>query len=260
MTTSIPSQEMLMPLWRRWRGTRDEAARDALISHHLPYARMLAATLYGKRTHDDIEFDDYFQMASMGLIESVERFDPDQGVQFRTFASKRVLGAVINGLARMTEKGQQIGVMARLRRERLQDLKAGGQEQGRAPGVDARDPGRLFSYLADVGIGVALGILLEDSGMYSSGEDSPAPVASPEVSYFRKSEVLTLQQLLRNRVQRLPEAERRVIQLHYQQEMSFEDVALRMGVTRGRISQLHRKGLTMLRALLQDEGARDVMA
>lgn len=220
---------------------------------------MLAAGLYARRTHNEIEFDDYLQLASVGLIESVERFDPRQGVQFRTFASKRVQGAVLNGLARMTEKGQQIGVIARLRRERLETIKA-GLDRMAGGGSRAHDPAGLFSDLAEVGIGVALGILLEGTGMFAMGEDSPSPAASPEVSYFQKSEVRALQQLLHHHVQRLPEGERRVIQWHYQQEMSFEDIALRLGLTRGRISQLHRKGLTTLRNLLQDGAPRDVIA
>lgn len=258
--------EALASLWQRWRGACDPAARDALIAHHLPYARMMAATLYGRRTHDEVEFDDYFQFASLGLVESVERFDPAHGVQFKTFASKRVQGAILNGLARLTEKSQQIATMMRLRQERLEDLKAqaaGGARPGKKRGGDGKgakadkgDAAALFSYLAEVGIGLALGVLLEDTAMFAKAD--AASTSSPEVSYFRKTQARQLRELLRHGVAQLPESERRVIQWHYQQEMSFEDIANRLELSRGRISQLHTKGLARLRDLLQGDARCDV--
>lgn len=242
------------PLWARWKGGGDAAAREQLICHYLPYARLLAATLFGRRTHGDVEFEDYLQLARIGLIEAVDRFDPGQGAQFKTYASKRIQGAMLNGLMRLTEKNQQISVRVRLRQDRLEAVKEA------AGGLPARrDAGELFRYLAEVGIGLALGVLLEDTGMIDADAfETGAHIPSPEVSYFRKSEIRQLRDVLQVMLDRLSDQQRQVIRCHYLQELPFDEIALDMGVTRGRISQLHRQALLKLRELLASEARCDV--
>jgi RNA polymerase sigma factor for flagellar operon FliA len=245
-------------LWARWREEGDAAARERLICLHLPYARMLAATLFARRMHSGVEFGDYLQLARIGLMEAVDRFDPTQGASFKTFASKRIQGAVLNGLVRLTEMNQQSNVMARLRQERLEVVKEAAKEAagGSAPSAA---PDALFRYLADVGIGLAIGVLLEDTGMIDADAfESDARMPSPEVSYFRKSEILRLREALRDRVGQLPEQQKKVIACHYQQEMPFDQIALLLRVTRARVAQLHRQGLSRLRELLGNDAQCDV--
>lgn len=259
--------DLTAALWVRWRKDRDEAAREQLISHYLPYARMVAATVYGRRTHNDIEFDDYLQLARVGLLEAVDRFEPGQGAQFKTFAAKRVQGAVLNGLTRLTEKNQQISVGMRLRQERLEAVKEAAAEEasqessggGASVPNSSRSADKLFKYLAEVGIGLALGVMLEDTGMVDAEAfDGDGHTPSPEVSYFRKTEILQLRAVLRDLVGQLSEQQRSVIRHHYLQEIPFDEIAAAMGVTRGRVSQLHRQGLLRLRELLGKDARCDV--
>jgi RNA polymerase sigma factor FliA len=261
----LAEPNVLAPLWARWRSEGESFAREQLIEHHLPYARMMAATLYGRRTHNDVEFEDYLQFARIGLIEAIDRFDPLRGAQFKTFATKRVQGAILNGLARFTEKNQQIALSMRLRRERLEAVKdaAAQAAPGAAQGTDSppsgRQPEELFRYLAEVGIGLALSVMLEDTGMIDSGAPGDTgQLPSPEVSYFRQSEIAQLRSVLRNLVDRLGEQQRMVIHQHYLQEVPFEEIARRVGLTRGRVSQLHRQALGRLRELLGKDARFDV--
>ncbi|WP_307650310.1 sigma-70 family RNA polymerase sigma factor [Variovorax boronicumulans] len=258
--------DVTVALWVRWRKEKDEAAREQLICHYLPYAKMVAATIYGRRTHNDVEFEDYLQLARVGLLEAVDRFEPGQGAQFKTFAAKRVQGSVLNGLTRLTEKNQQISVAMRLRQERLEAVKDAAAAPEEAPGdghaaapAAPRSADKLFKYLAEVGIGLALGVLLEDTGMVD-GEafDANAHAPSPEVSYFRKTEILQLRTVLRDLVNQLSDQQKSVIRQHYLQEVPFDDIATLMGVTRGRVSQLHRQGLLRLRELLAKDARCDV--
>lgn len=271
----LKEPDLSAPLWARWRTAGDESAREALIRHYLPYARMMAAGLYGRRSHNDVEFEDYLQLARVGLIEAVDRFDPAKGNQFNSFASKRVHGAILNGLVRLTEKNQQISVLMRLRQERLASIKeAAAHDEAdataesdaansspRPDAATARSADKLFKYLAEVGIGIALGILLEDTGMVDAeafdGEEV-AHAPSPEVSYFRRTEIVQLGTLLRSLMDRLSDHQKTVIRYHYLQEVPFDEIASRMGLTRGRISQLHRQGLLRLRELLGKDARLDV--
>lgn len=93
-------------LWQRLRDDADPTARDELLDLHMSYARVVARTYYAKRMHDEIEFADYLQLASLGLVEALDRFDPEGCVVFKTFAARRMHGAIVDGVKRLTEKHQ----------------------------------------------------------------------------------------------------------------------------------------------------------
>lgn len=252
-------------LWALWRGSEDMQAREQLVLRYLPFARTLAASLYRGRVHGDIDFDEYLQWARLGLMESVDRYEPGQGAQFKTYAAHRIRGAMLNGLETASERNQQARARKRLIADRLESVKAHAQEATARHPSEA-DPGAgrggakerqsaLLAYLAEVGIGIALGVMLEDTGMLVAGDEdggreTAAQTPSPEVLYFRKTEMQHWQQQLREAMDRLAAPESRVIRYHYQQGVPFEDIAAMLGVSRSRISQLHRQGLASLRRSL----------
>jgi RNA polymerase sigma factor for flagellar operon FliA len=231
-------------LWRQLRCGGDAAARARLAEMHRPYARTIAAMLYARRLHQDIEFDDYLQLASVGLLEALDRFDPERGVQFRTFAARRMHGAVLDGLERLTEKQQQIAARQRLRAERLQDVKAQALQAAGAREAGPRTPAQLLQFVSETGIGLALCWLLEGSGMVEEPERAEAQ------PFYRSVELRQLRERLLQALEGLPARERTVVRNHYLQEMAFEDIAALLQVSKGRISQIHRQALLRLRAQL----------
>jgi RNA polymerase sigma factor FliA len=250
-------------LWTKWIDEKDIQAREQLMQAFLPYARVVAATYYARRIHNEIEFDEYLQLASLGLVESIDRYDPSFGVQFKTFAAKRMQGSILNGLERLTEKNQQIAVKRRLRQERVEAAKSAALENigpslqpsnSKDPQLSSRttkEDQALFAYLAEVGIGLALGVMLEGTGMVNNETVSPnAGVASAEASYFKQSELQRLHRILTDFVASLPAQERMVIRYHYLQEIPFDEIGNMMGVKRSRVSQIHQKALGSLRQAL----------
>jgi RNA polymerase sigma factor for flagellar operon FliA len=230
-------------LWRRLRDSGDAAARDALLALHLPYARVVAKVYYAKRYHDEIEFGDYLQYASVGMLEALERYDPERGVQFRTFAARRMHGAILNGLERLTEKQQQIAARQRLRTERLQDLKALAQEGDAAP----QGAHQLQRYVSEVGIGLALCWMLDGTSMVEGNE---ASVAMP---FYQSVAMRQLRERLLKAIDTLPAPERTVVRSHYLQEMPFDEIAAMLHLSKGRISQIHKQALLHLRGLVRDQ-------
>jgi RNA polymerase sigma factor for flagellar operon FliA len=247
-----PFDEML--LWRRYRQHAEPAAREALLALHVPYARVVAATYYGRRFHDEIEFGDYLQLASIGLLEAMDRFDPDRGAQFRTFAARRMHGAILNGLERLTEKQQQISARQRVRAERTEALKelAAQRMGGAREAAPPRGAERLMKYVAEVGIGLALLWLLEGTSMVDD------PGRAENVPFYRTTEVRQLRERLLAMVDALPPQERTVVRSHYLQDMPFEQVATMLNLTKGRISQIHKQALLHLRAGVSGPGDLDV--
>lgn len=235
-------------LWEAWLCRGEQAARERLIGHYMPYARIVAASYYRRRFHDEIEFDEYLQFASVGLLESVDRFDHSRGVHFKTFAARRMHGAILNGLEKVTEKQQQISVRKQLQAERRESLKAGNANKDGKEGTEA-----LFRELANVGIGLALAYLLEGTGMVDAPEE-PAG----QHGYYQQLELQQLRHRVRSLVDDLSEQERTVVRCHYLQEMPFVDIAAMLGLSKGRIAQIHRQALERLRTAAQSSTDLDV--
>lgn len=236
-------------LWALWRGQSDEAARESLLDLHLPYARIVAASYYSKRFHDEIEFGDYLQLASLGLIEALQRFDPAHGVQFRTFAARRMHGAILDGLEQLTEKQQQIAARQRLETQRRTAIKesAAAEITGKAATAD-----HVLKMVAEAGLAFALAWILDGTGMIDGGEKTET------LPFYRNVELRQLRQRIVDIVNALPAQERKVIQGHYFQQMPFEEIARALQLTRGRVSQIHRKALARLKDTLRTQRDFDV--
>ena len=236
-------------LWQRWRGGGDEEARQRLLDLHLPYARVVAATYYARRLHDEIEFGDYLQLASLGLIEALGRFDPGFGVQFKTFAARRMHGAILDGIEQLTEKQQQIAARQRLMAQRRAAIKEGaasGLPAGAAK-AGTREASQVLQYVAEAGLAFALAWILDGTGMLDAGEQSE------NLPFYRSVELEQLRRRILDLVNSLPAQEKKVIQIHYFQQQAFEEIAEGLRLTRGRISQIHRKALARLGRALRTE-------
>jgi RNA polymerase sigma factor for flagellar operon FliA len=221
-------------LWSAWTEQRDADAREKLIGHYLPFANMLAAKLYAGRQVDQAEFEEYRQYAIVGMIEAVDRFDMMRNASFRTYAGHRITGAVLNGIEKACEKQQQITARASLRKERLESMRDGERKAS---------PQDLFSGLADLALGLALGYMLEDSGMFQEQEQQYTE------HFYDRHELNQLKQTIKGIVDVLPDQARNVVCYHYYQGLSFEEIARMLSLSKGRISQIHRQALKLLQEI-----------
>ncbi|HEX7650905.1 MAG TPA: sigma-70 family RNA polymerase sigma factor [Noviherbaspirillum sp.] len=228
--------ESMLPFWHAYRQNGDPALREQLIEHYLPFARMLAAKTYANRIQAELEFSDYLQFASVGLIESVDRFDPAITPRFEAFSALRINGAILNGIVSLSEKHEQISARKHLLADRAKALKS---EMAKPK---PKDTEAVFSYLAELAIGLAVGFALEGTGMYQQEEESY------EESVYGSIELKHLYKKVAELLECLPDKERRVIKLHYLQQIPFEEIAGMFGLSKGRISQIHKSALERLKA------------
>jgi RNA polymerase sigma factor for flagellar operon FliA len=231
-------------VWTSFVQTRCSEARERLVSAYMEFARMLAAKVYARRTNDGMEFADYLQYATVGLIEAVDRFDPERGVLFESFAAVRITGAMLTGLESSTEIQRQIATRKRLISDRVASLADAA--------LPPAGPEAVFARLAEMAIGLAVGFALEDSGMYLQEEGAYAD------NTYVGVELKQLRGRVKAALAALGTNQRRVIELHYLQHLPFEDVATRMSLTRGRISQIHKEALQSLRVRLRATDALDL--
>lgn len=223
-------------LWRRWIEAQDPKAREALVLRYAGYAKAIAAKLYAARNGSEFAYEEFEQFAMVGLLEAIDRYQTGRGAQFTTYATARIRGAVLSGLQHLSERQEQIAWRRRVMKERAAELAPEAFSPGNSP--------QLLHELLEVAAGLALGALLDGSGMVVGTEDSLPGNAYAEL------ELAELRAQLWPLLDRLTAREREVIQLHYVESFDFVEIAARLRLTKGRVSQLHRQGLARLRALI----------
>lgn len=220
-------------LWRRFRFEEEAACREILFDRYVGLARSIAAQHFRRRAGKRIDRGDFEQFAYQGLLQAIDRYDPLNGAPFSAYASRRIAGSISDGVAQMTEIGAQIRHRHRVEQERFRSLASAGAQ-------DVRDD--PVSALSDLAIGLALGMMLEGTAFMGNENDAdPAPNA------YESLEWREMQARLASAVGDLPEREAMIIRQHYDVGLSFAQVADLLGLSRGRISQLHRAALDMLR-------------
>ena len=241
-----PDAEHVGRLWAQFAASRDPAARAQLLAAYMAFARMMAAKVYARRTYTEMEFGDYLQYATIGLIEAIERFEPGRAIKFETYAASRITGAMLSGIEQSSEIQQQIAARRRIVGQRMASLMEAAPEAAPA-GVEA-----AFGRLAEIAIGLAVGFALEDTGMHA------AEGAQYQDNCYAGVELRQLQKRVSGVLDQLPGNQRRVIHGHYLQHMQFEEIATAMALTRGRVAQIHKQALASLRSLLRDAGQVDL--
>lgn len=232
-------------LWRRWRSQADRDARLRLILHYLWLARTIAHSVFNAVNGAYSEIRDFLQLAATGLIEAVDRFDPDRGASFPAYASSRIRGAVLNGLEKHSEYHAQHEYRRLRLRERTADL-AQHAEGERVP--DA------FMEMIDLALGLAVGCMLEGTALYQGGESSPA------AAYGQPGEIAAVGDSFKALVDQLPDVERSVVELHYFHGMQFADIARYLELSRSRISQIHARAIKALRRRFDGRSRLDISA
>lgn len=223
-------------LWATLRFDNREEAREPLFNLYRPYARSIAVRLRRPSTDGSLGADAE-QWAYEGLLQAIDSYDPLRGTAFRGFARRRILGSIRDGLARSSELSAQHSTRRRLERERLETLK----EQA-PPGLDA------IQRIADIAVGLAIGLMLADTGLIASDDDADPSASAYDTLAWRQTQLQ-----LAKAVEMLPEREAAIIVNHYEHGLSFAQISDLLGVSRGRISQLHHAALQKLRKKIGKE-------
>ena len=227
--------------------------RDALIRQHVPLVRRLAHHMIAKLPAN-VEIDDLIQVGMIGLTDALQRFDVGQGVQFETFATQRIRGAMLDEL-------RGADWLSRGTRKQQRDIEKAvhklEQTLGRPPQESeiAKEMGMALDEYQEM-LGKVRGtqlIYLEDM----SGEDGDNDYLDRHVT-DEGNDPLSLLQDHRMRhalvaaIKNLPEREQYVMSMYYEQDMNLKEIAAVLGVTESRVCQLHSQSIARLRVKLRE--------
>lgn len=227
-------------------GSRQEL-RDALVALHLPLVRYLASRFLGRgEPHDDL-----LQIGTLGLLQAIDRFEPDRGLEFSTFATPTIVGEIKRHFRDRSS-------IVRIPR-RLQELQGGlsvgiaelSQRLGRSPTV--------AEIAAHLGLTEEDVIEATDSGRASSAVPIDAPstltghtIADSLVESDAPYEQVELRHALRPVLASLGDRERQALVLRFVHNKTQSEIAEVLGVSQVQVSRLLSKTLRDLREKLPD--------
>jgi RNA polymerase sigma factor for flagellar operon FliA len=233
-------------LWRRLRAEGDEKARHRLILHYAPLVKYVAGRL-GSGLRRAVDGEDLISYGTLGLIDAVDRFEPERGLKFETYAAARIRGAIIDELRRLDWVPRRVRARSRQLREGVAELEhrlqrtCSEEELADHLGVGVAD---VRGTLADMAAGglVALDELTAGGVPIAELLADPAAV-DPEAAAERTE----LRRALVDTVRSLPDRERTIVALYYYESMTLQEVAGVLGVTESRVSQIHARVVISLR-------------
>jgi len=227
-----------------YRTTRDRRLRDELVEGHVPLAQFLARRF----AHRGEPYEDLVQVALVGLLKAVERFDPDRGLQFSTFATPTIVGELKR---HFRDKGWAMRVPRRVQELHLQLAKIVGalsQELGRSP-TAAEIAGRAGVSEEDVLEAMEAGgmyRLASIDGPAASSEDGSelsALLGDDDIDFERVEHQVELSELL----DALPARERKIVYLRFFEGLTQSEIADRVGISQMHVSRLLTRSLVTLR-------------
>jgi RNA polymerase sigma-B factor len=237
-------------LFRRWRRFADRRARDELIERFLPLARKLAR----RYIPSSEPYEDLVQVASLGLVKAVERFDPDRGFAFTSFAVPTIVGELKRyfrdaGWALHVDRGAQ--ERARKVLDAQQKISA---RTGRPPTV-----GELAQYL-EVSDEEVLDGLQTAEAYDAMSLDAPVQNDADGTTSRLESignedtrlELVDEQATIFAAARHLPHRERQILFLRFNEDLTQTEIADYVGVSQMQVSRLLRKSLHRLRELTDD--------
>ena len=227
-------------LWQRFKIDGDRDARDRLVVHYSPLVKFVAGRVRSGLP-PSVDQNDLVSDGVLGLMDAVDKFQPERGLQFQTYAVTRIRGAIVDGL-------RSSDWVPRSVREKIRDVDAASArleaELGRAPrdrelaaelGMSVEELRKVFSQTAHTSVVSFETVVDEDTpretvGLPGADDDLPPGFLSA--------------------VRELPERDQIVVALYYWERLTLAEIGQVLGVTESRVSQLHSRATLALRRKL----------
>jgi RNA polymerase sigma factor for flagellar operon FliA len=241
-------------LWVRYKDSASRQVRDQLIVHYSPLVKYVAGRV-AVGLPQNVEQSDLVSYGIFGLIDAIEKFDPERGYKFETYAIARIKGAILDELRSIDWVPRSVRAKARALEKAYAKLES---ELHRTPtdeelavelGYTDDQLQTVLGQISFVGL-VALDEMLSvggDRGESLTLGDTIADGAEGPVGLY---EVEEMRQILAQAINRMPEREKVVLTLYYYEGLTLAEIGQVLGVTESRVCQIHTKAILQMRSRL----------
>ena len=243
----------LKELWRRYKETGDQRAREQLVLAFSPLVKYVAGRMStGLPAH--VEESDLISYGLLGLISAIERFEPEREIKFETFAMTRIKGSIIDELRSLDWVPRSVRAKAR----EIEKANAKLEHQLHRAPTDAEVAAELDMSLEDfqetlTRISNSSVVALDELWTLSDASGDQVSlldtIQDPDaVDPAHAMDATEMKDRLADAIARLPEREKLVVALYYYENLTLREIGEVLGVTESRVSQLHTKAVLALRS------------
>ncbi|HEX4160931.1 MAG TPA: FliA/WhiG family RNA polymerase sigma factor [Acidimicrobiales bacterium] len=256
-TSETREEDGVNGLWSEFKRTGARTLRNQLIEHYSPFVKYVAGrVMSGLPRHFDE--DDLTSYGIIGLIDAIERFEPDRNLRFETYAIPRIKGAIIDELRSIDWVPRSVRSKARAVEQAVTHLETTLRrtpteaEVAQELQMSSADFHTAMRKISSSGVMALDEVLRGGSGDRADrstlGESLPDRTSGPVDTFEAKES----KQALLDAVEAMPERERSVLSMYYYDGMTLTEIGSVLGVTESRVCQIHTKALRQLRSRLAE--------
>lgn len=243
-------------LWVEFKEQGSKRAKDRLLIHYAPLVKFVAGRV-AVGLPQSIDQADLVSYGMFGLIDALDKFDPERKIKFETYAIARVKGAIIDELRAIDWVPRSVRAKARMVERAYQKLEAkllrtpNDKEIAEELGITEKELQAIFSRISFVGV-VAFDEVIsggeKGEGSTTLGDTIADRRAGP-TGAFEQEET---RQMLAEAINRLGDREKVVLTLYYYENLTLAEIGQVLGVTESRVCQIHTKAVLQLKSKLAD--------
>jgi RNA polymerase sigma factor for flagellar operon FliA len=241
-------------LWIEYRQNMDPKIRELFIRQYAPLVKYVAGKVAVGMPHN-VEFDDLVGFGVFGLLDAIEKFDPDKNVKFKTYAVTRIRGAIFDELRSIDWVPRSVRQKTREVEDAIGTLEAqlgrtaSDQEIANSLGMSESEFIKTMMKISGTSILSLNDVWFsgDENDKVSIGEGIESPSSlNPDV-IVEKDEI---RRVIVEAIEDLPDKEKKILVLYYYEDLTLKEIGKVLEVTESRVSQLHTKAILRLRAKL----------
>ncbi|MCQ2611482.1 MAG: RNA polymerase sigma factor WhiG [Treponema sp.] len=254
MSSTLIDEKTEDELWLEYKKTKSPQLRDKFVRQYMPLVKYVAGKLAAGMPAS-VEFDDLVGFGQLGLLDAIEKFDPEKNVKFKTYAVTRIRGSVFDELRQLDWVPRSVRQKSREIEDAIVDLEsrlgrtASDAEIAQQMGVSEEEYHQTVMKVSGTSV-LSLNDVWysgNDNDHMSIGDSIESPASlNPDVIVEREE----IRKVIVEAIAELPEKEKMVIVLYYHEDLTFKEIAEVLEVSESRISQLHTKANLRLRSKL----------
>jgi RNA polymerase sigma factor for flagellar operon FliA len=252
---SVDRVETVDELWAEYKALGDRATRDRLILHYSPLVKFVSGRVLS-RLPDTLDGADLVSYGILGLIDAIDKFDPDRGFKFETYAVPRIRGAILDELRSIDWVPRSVRAKARAADQAYTKLEhklqrsPTDEELATELGISQSELDALLRQTTRASV------LQLDEVLFTGGQGFRTlgdTIADSDDGPGARLELQETRRLVARAIGTLADRERTVLTLYYYERLNLSEIGEILGVTESRACQIHTKAVHQLRHKLRDQ-------